>query len=110
MKIYQEIMQILFNFRQLKVNKTVLRCMLWKQKNVRLFHVLTQVLNEFLSFFETVRFLFLTRAVSLNYSFKIRVWTRYNLQDLQDLRYIIMQILRLSFLIHMYVICSWIVL
>lgn len=61
--------------------------------------VLTQVLKEFLSIFETVRFLFLTRAMSLNYGFKTRVWTRYDLQDLQDLRYIIMQILRLSFLL-----------
>lgn len=102
-------MQI-FNFQQLKVNKTVLRYVLWKEENVHLLHVLTQVLNEFLSVFETVGFLFLTRAVSLNYGFKSRVWTRYNLQDLQYLRYTIMQILRLPFLIVMYVICRWVVL
>lgn len=53
------------------------------------FNGLTQVLIclfFFFSFFETVGFLYLTRAVS-NYGFKTGIWTRHNLQNFEDLTY-----------------------
>lgn len=61
------------------------------KKKVYFFNGLTQVLilmggflilGVFWVFFETVRFLLLTRTVS-NYGFKTRLWTRHNLQDLR---------------------------
>lgn len=44
-------MQVLFNFQELEVNKNNLEMHLWKEKMCIWLHVLTQVLKEFLSIF-----------------------------------------------------------